>query len=219
MKEKEKLEAIRLREQGWSLNELKDHLGVAKSTVSMWVRGVPISKDGIDILNRRLQFDEDKAVELFSRGESYVNIAQIVGISKSSLMGWFNRNGYRRKRQLHTECQICKQKNTKSLSKYCPKCGTTLRRYCNKIRAVKYKGGKCKRCGLVLKMEEYAAYEFHHLRDKEFNIGQLINLKWERVKDEIDKCDLLCSNCHRITHCNSDINEIMKEAEILVNSF
>ena len=64
-----------------------------------------------------------------------------------------------------------------------------------KLRAVEYKGGKCQRCGYSA---YYGALEFHH-RDpsqKDFTIGH-VNRKWDNIVAELDKCDLLCANCHR----------------------
>lgn len=44
--------------------------------------------------------------------------------------------------------------------------------------------------------------EFDHRDDvkKDFNISESINsgCSWNRIKNEIDKCDVRCANCHRI---------------------
>ena len=40
---KERLAAIRLREQGYSVNEIVQKIGVAKASVSVWVRNVPLT--------------------------------------------------------------------------------------------------------------------------------------------------------------------------------
>jgi len=40
--------------------------------------------------------------------------------------------------------------------------------------------------------------EFDHLRDKEFSIGQgLTTRSWQDILNEIEKCEVVCSNCHR----------------------
>ncbi len=71
-----------------------------------------------------------------------------------------------------------------------------------KIKAVVYLGGKCQICGYS---RCYAALEFHH-RDpskKDFGIAYKGAVRaWEIVKKELDKCDLLCSNCHKELHFN-----------------
>ncbi len=40
--------------------------------------------------------------------------------------------------------------------------------------------------------------EFDHLQDKSFNIGSAIrDRNWQSILDEIAKCEVVCSNCHR----------------------
>ena len=69
-----------------------------------------------------------------------------------------------------------------------------------KLLAVEYKGGKCSLCGYN---KCIAALEFHHTdpEHKDFSISREGNTRsWEKVKLEIDKCILLCANCHREVH-------------------
>lgn len=57
----------------------------------------------------------------------------------------------------------------------------------------------CKYCGF----SDYRALEFHHLHNKKFNISTGISAKHFSIKDvkkEIDKCIILCANCHRLLH-------------------
>ncbi len=40
--------------------------------------------------------------------------------------------------------------------------------------------------------------EFDHLRDKEFTIGAVLYYRtWEALCAEIEKCEVVCANCHR----------------------
>ncbi|OGZ72096.1 MAG: hypothetical protein A2908_04340 [Candidatus Staskawiczbacteria bacterium RIFCSPLOWO2_01_FULL_38_12b] len=56
----------------------------------------------------------------------------------------------------------------------------------------------CHKCGI----KDRRVLDFHHLRDKEFSIGyaNYNHLAFNRVKKEIEKCAVVCSNCHRIIH-------------------
>jgi hypothetical protein len=51
-----------------------------------------------------------------------------------------------------------------------------------------------------------ATLQFHHLNseDKMFNIGNAIRdgISLDRIKKEIEKCIVLCANCHAIRHFN-----------------
>ena len=71
------------------------------------------------------------------------------------------------------------------------------RRKAIKAKAIAYKGSKCERCGYDKCM---AALDFHHRnpKEKEFGISSSGHSRsWERVRKELDKCELVCSNCHR----------------------
>ena len=69
-----------------------------------------------------------------------------------------------------------------------------LREYINYIKATT----SCADCG-----KYYPPYvmDFDHLRDKKFNIGNLDFTSLSVLENEILKCEIVCSNCHRIrTH-------------------
>ena len=78
----------------------------------------------------------------------------------------------------------------------CNSCVTYAKRIKLKERMVEYKGGKCIHCGYEYSIQ---ALEFHH-RDpatKKFMLSGAYCKKWPTLKEELDKCDLVCSNCHR----------------------
>jgi hypothetical protein len=66
---------------------------------------------------------------------------------------------------------------------------------------IAYKGGVCVDCG---KMPHPAAMAFHHLdpKQKDFDVSRVRAKKavTSEVLAELDKCVLLCLNCHSIRH-------------------
>ena len=67
-----------------------------------------------------------------------------------------------------------------------------------KIKLVEYKGGCCQVCEYN---KSIGALEFHHVdpNEKDFTISAK-SYAFERLKKEVDKCVLLCSNCHIEVH-------------------
>ena len=77
-----------------------------------------------------------------------------------------------------------------------------VRKRRKKVRqmAIDYKGGQCQICGYDRCPE---ALEFHHLdeAEKDFGISDKgYTRSWSRMKQEVEKCLLLCANCHREVH-------------------
>ncbi len=112
-------------------------------------------------------------------------------------------------------CEICnKEYETNSFSRiYCYECSgestrkdnntrkhqkTILRRNM-KLQAIKMLGGKCSICGYNRCID---ALEFHHKdpKQKDFKIGAGNTISWKEYKSEVEKCILVCSNCHKEIH-------------------
>ncbi len=84
---------------------------------------------------------------------------------------------------------------------YCNSCYITIRRIKLKEKAIEYKGGKCESCGYS---KCNRALTFHHKDPSKksciLSRSKLSCTSWEKIKDELDKCILLCSNCHAELH-------------------
>lgn len=90
----------------------------------------------------------------------------------------------------------------KQFSAYCKICtnNMSIERQRNiKQKAIDYKGGCCQICGYN---KHNGALEFHHKdpAKKDFNLGHAKMYSFEKIKPELDKCILVCSNCHREIH-------------------
>lgn len=69
-----------------------------------------------------------------------------------------------------------------------------------KVRAVEYMGSACYGCDRV---GPPALFEFHHwdAREKAFGISETgAHHSWKKVDRELEKCVMLCANCHREVH-------------------
>lgn len=72
-----------------------------------------------------------------------------------------------------------------------------LKRIERKTQLVAYKGGKCHDCGGIF---PNCCFQFDHLDPdtKLFTISQGLNKRLAELMIEVDKCDMVCANCHAI---------------------
>jgi hypothetical protein len=88
-------------------------------------------------------------------------------------------------------------------SSYCKPCTnaeTSQRSIAFKEKCVEYKGGKCELCGYN---KYIGALEFHHKdpTKKDLQISKVRGRSFnDKIKKELDKCQILCCNCHREMH-------------------
>lgn len=76
----------------------------------------------------------------------------------------------------------------------------TNRKELMKAKCVEYLGSRCQICGR--RHAELPRYEFHHVdpKSKSFGIVRNLSRAWESLHSELNKCALLCGNCHVSFH-------------------
>lgn len=179
---KEKI--LELRNNGYSYNKIALELNCSKGSISQYCKD-----DILTQINIKKKTDSliIKQIEELSKEKTSREIATLLDIHISVA----------KKYRTHTleKIKLTGEEKDKHNSD-----AVIKRRKKIKNLAIEYKGGKCICC-------EYNkctnALEFHHLDPsiKEFNIGKNgATRSWEKVKIELDKCVLLCSNCHREIH-------------------
>ena len=162
--------------------------------------------------------------QLINEYKSIADIANELNTTKSKVRTYLKNNNLKTKGKagmkngIYTHC-ICCNKETINGKMYCSttckanqhiknnptkyknkKDNSKLLRETFKLLAIKYKGNKCSCCGYN---KNYSALSFHHLdpNEKDFSFSSIrsITLKENHIK-ELNKCILLCENCHQEEH-------------------
>lgn len=82
-----------------------------------------------------------------------------------------------------------------------------------KLKLIEYKGGKCEKCGLAKPTP--AIYDFHHKNpaSKDFTVSGK-SWSFDKLKAEVDKCILVCKNCHAEIHWEQEQSKRVKRLEV-----
>lgn len=117
-------------------------------------------------------------------------------------------------------CIDCNREKVKHKGGRCHECCKIIWNKTTKTKAHKFKaqlvalaGGCCKVCGYK---NNYAALEFHHRdpSEKKFELAQIKHAQISnKLLEELNKCDLLCSNCHRKAHQQSSLPKYINPTE------
>ena len=97
---------------------------------------------------------------------------------------------------------VGKGRRSKTTCRRCHSLRTTKRNRDRKLQAISYKGGRCQGQGCHYTKNCPGALVFHH-RDptkKDPQWRSMKNWSFDKIKDELDKCDLLCATCHAEIH-------------------
>lgn len=168
--------------------------------------------------------NQEQLQSIINSGLSMQKIANHFNIKITTVQYYMNKYNLKTLRAIelqniqnienHTYCKSCNKIkpneefyfNTKrnKISGYCRICENSRNK--NSLRYTKqlcvdYKGGSCANCGYNKCL---GALEFHHLdpSQKEFGISNYRSYTTlnDNIKKELDKCILLCANCHREEH-------------------
>lgn len=217
---KEKI--IELRKNGRTINEICKILGCAKSTVSYHISKIEetiygdFEKNQVDevirlinnntnikdvsvLLNLTLDevrkikksneskinysINKDMVIEKYHEIKSIKKVAKILGIASTTI------------KKILDDSNIELYKRSSNISKSQSVINWRIRK---KDNLLDYKGGKCQVCSYD---KSRSALHFHHINplEKDFQISGK-SYSFERLKSEVDKCILVCSNCHCEIH-------------------
>ncbi len=169
---------IELRKQGKTYNEIVNELHCAKSTISFHCKNADLEN-----IHNNKEYSKEYIKEIqnyYDECKSIVKTKQKFNVSKYFIYGNIKiiskrlTPEERRRKNIDNSLRFRKQ---------------------NKIKLVEYLGGKCMICGYN---KSLSALEFHHInpKEKEFALTYS-NKSWDKLKQEADKCILVCANHHR----------------------
>ena len=169
-----KEQVIKLRRKGLTYNEIRDITKVKNTTISDIVRPLNLGGNYIKKLTSEL------IEEIQTKYNEIGNLKKVVKLYHIS---------FERLSKVIKHGKKKKVSNTEAVESWRKRKKKTL---------VEYKGGKCQCCGYSKCIE---ALEFHHLDPniKSFTISGK-SKSFNSLKNEVDKCILVCSNCHKEIH-------------------
>lgn len=178
----EKEELQKLCAESFSYNEVLTKAGKAKGGKNNATLHKYIDLYGIDVSHFTSSTSPTKGKEKVEKILPATKICKQCGIEKDTFEDYYWSNGKTR-----TICKDCVKENER-------------KRY-NSIREniIEFKKTLCcKKCG----ENRYYLLDFHHRNpeEKDYAISEKTHNNIESLKNEIDKCDVLCANCHREWH-------------------
>ena len=164
-------------------------------------------------------------------GKTIAEISETVGKSKTSVRHWLNKYGLKTTGKAGAKpksaivdgmktCNTCnktlpvsefreRKDRPGTLQPFCKPCSSDFvvkKNNQHKKALVKYMGGKCADCGIV---GHHSIYDFHHVapEHKDFTIQSNRHYSFTQLMGELDKCVMLCANCHTKRHLDMKLEE------------
>jgi DNA-binding CsgD family transcriptional regulator len=181
-----KEEILALRKNGKNYNEICEILNCSKGTVSYHCNINNIGGNYVSKIKEKLSEVEIEELNTYYINHSIDECVIKFNIGRSTVIK-------------HTKNKYVKLSSEEIRHRNYNKVKTHRQRL--KEKSITYKGGCCEKCGYD---RCNSALEFHHLdpNKKDFGIGSYSVLSWEKIKLELDKCIMVCANCHREIHHN-----------------
>jgi predicted transcriptional regulator len=178
-------EILKLRTEGYSYKKIRDILKCSKGTISKYSSNDETAKRCKPAFKTQ---DEINILNEYVNTHTYKEASEYFKVSIASIKKYSNVKKYSK----------CKQTREQFLE-HCKSYKRKLRAETKKL-CVEYLGGVCKICGYN---RCHKALDFHHLdaTQKDFAISQNNTIyNFLKLKPELDKCILLCKNCHAEVH-------------------
>jgi DNA invertase Pin-like site-specific DNA recombinase len=172
-------------------DEILKLIDISKDTLVKICRELGLNKP-VNHIGVIKEFDLDELLKFYNETKSIRKTAKHFKIDKQTL-----RTHY------ITDEHIIKKVKTQKKRTSNPQAVIEWRKR-KKQELVEYKGGKCERCGYN---KSTRALQFHHIdpNEKDFTISRK-SYSIERLKKEVDKCIMVCANCHLEIHEEIDNN-------------
>ncbi|HTU31371.1 MAG TPA: helix-turn-helix domain-containing protein [Solirubrobacteraceae bacterium] len=207
--------------RGLSVEQIAERFDRDPSTVSYWMKKYGLEAPNRDRYAAKGGIEREVLAALVADGKSIAEIAEAVDLSKSTVRHWVGKYGLRTLNRRGPRPQLAaidaRQSGLASVgltcavhgetefvidARGCYRCrrcrveAVTRRRRRVKATLVEEAGGACLVCGYD---RCQAALAFHHLDPLQKRMmvsAQGMGISIARLREEADKCVLLCHNCH-----------------------
>jgi len=201
------------RDAGRVLFQIPTHIGVAKeirkSATECVTKVVDVfwEHDYAGSSPATLIMKREELLDLVNQNLSTRDISSKLNISQTNVRYWLDKFNIKTNKQKEYTCGSCGEKDSKKFygnkKAICGKCHnkyTIKKGRENRLKGIAYLGRECKACGYK---KFSCSFDFHHTdpSKKDPNYQCMRGWSWERTKKELDKCILLCRNCHMAVHC------------------
>lgn len=171
---------LSLRKQGKSYDQIREATGCAKSTISKYC-----VNNGLSENPKKVDKITPELLQLIQ--ERYNEIGNVKKVAKE-----FHISATRLRR---AGLKVTNPQKDYQIKDITPQASCAQK---TKLKAIEYKGGKCQICGYN---KCTRSLQFHHLDPNEKDFGISRGTKsFEKLKPELDKCILVCANCHGEIH-------------------